>query len=241
MILLYLYLVLTNAMKRNIYYLLFFTFFITYEGYGQIIEINDATDPESSFSLQQLVEDVLISGDCAVVNTFTEQVSGLPTETQTKSYGYFERPVGSNFPFDRGVVLTTGSAFPAGNTVNNTNPFPSVDNGMLGDADLEAALSQTNTNDATFIKFNFVATSSEFNFRFLMASEEYDGSTECNFADSFAFLLRPVGATAYTNLAVLPNGTPVSVTNINAASTQGSGTCDANQAFFDGYNLGSDL
>ena len=203
-------------------------------GFSQILEVNNAADPESVMSLQELVENVLITGACSDVSNFTEQVAGAPNATTTKSYGFFKRPANSRFPFEEGIVLTTGRAFGAGNVVAPTNPpaDPDFPNGLPGDADLEAALGQTNTNDATFIKFDFVPTSSDFSFNFLMASEEYDGNTECTFADSFAFLLREVGTPNYTNLAVLPDGTPVSVTNIN-----NSMTCAANTAFFEGYNL----
>lgn len=214
--------------------LFFFIFFLTnLVGYTQIISINDTADAESIFSPQELIENVLISGDCSEVGNFSFQVSGQPNDTQIKSYGYFRNPVGSNFPFDKGVVLTTGRAFPAGNTVVGTNPFPSFDNVLTGDTDLETALGLTNTFDATFIKFDFVPTSNSISFRYLMASEEYNGSTECDFADSFAFLLREVGTTTYTNLAVLPDLTPVSVTNIN-----NSAPCPANTTFFEGYDLG---
>ncbi|MBU2938792.1 T9SS type B sorting domain-containing protein [Lacinutrix sp. C3R15] len=201
---------------------------------AQLININNSADVASSYDLEQLVEDVLIASDCAEISNFSQQVYGAPTDTQTKSYGYFETPSGSNFPFESGVVLTTGRAYSAGNVRVRNNPFPDFDNGLSGDADLEDALSQNNTNDASFVKFNFIPTSNDFNFRFLMASEEYDGSTECTFSDSFAFLLREVGTTAYTNLAILPDGTPVSVTNINDAAA-----CRANVEYFAGYNLGS--
>lgn len=224
--------------KINLYFLILISFY-AYKSNGQIIQINDPNTTESGFSLQELVENVLIASDCATVDSFSEQVSGQPSDNETKSYGYFERPLGSNFPFEKGIILTTGRAFAAGNSVNNLIPFPNFVNGAPGDLDLEAALGQGFTFDATFIKFNFVPNSNTISFRFLMASEEYDGNTECDYADSFAFLLRPLGETNYTNLAVLPNGTPVSVTNINAASTLGLGTCDANQAFFEGYNLGA--
>ncbi len=214
--------------------LLYFYLVFGFTAYAQIIDINNADDPESFLSLQELVDDVLINSDCAGLDNFSEQVFGQPTDSQIKSYGYFKRTVGSDFPFEDGVVLTTGRAFAAGNTVNGTIPFPDFGNGQAGDVDLENALGITNTSDATFIKFNFVPTSSDFSFRFLMASEEYDGAFECIFADGFAFLLREVGTTLYTNLAVLPNGQPVSVTNIND-----SNDCSANTDFFEGYDLGS--
>ncbi|WP_452232104.1 choice-of-anchor L domain-containing protein [Lacinutrix sp. MEBiC02595] len=217
--------------RRNFFVLIFML--LAYTNYAQIISINDAADPESEYDLQQLVEDVLIASDCAVIDNFSEQASGLPTSTQTKSYGYFKTPTGSDFPFESGVILTTGRAFPAGNVRNTSSAaFPDFGNGLPGDTDLEIALSQSNTRDATFVKFNFTPTSNDFSFRFLMASEEYTGSDECNYSDSLAFLLREVGTTTYANLAVLPDGTPVSVTNIN-----NSGVCTANADFFYGYNL----
>ncbi len=187
-------------------------------------------------SLPELVENVLITGDCANVSSFSEQVSGAPNQSTTKSYGFFKRPgTNTTFPFESGIILTTGNAFQAGNTVDPPGgpAYPDNPNGLPGDSDLEAALGQTNTNDATFIKFEFVPTSPDFNFRFIMASEEYDGGTECQFADSFAFLLKDVTSPNYQNLAVLPDGTPVSVFNINNASG-----CAANVPFFEGYDLG---
>jgi gliding motility-associated-like protein len=208
------------------------TILIGFTGYSQIISINNSSNPESSYSLQQLVENVLISGDCADVSNFTSQVSGSANQLTTKSYGYFKKPANSNFAFNEGILLTSGRAYAAGNNVVNTNPYPDFDNNLPGDNDLETALGTNFTNDATFIKFNFVPTSSDFNFRFIMASEEYDGTTECYYADSFAFLLREVGTTTYTNLAVLPDGTPVSVANIN-----NSPICVSNVPYFEGYNL----
>ncbi|WP_243473093.1 choice-of-anchor L domain-containing protein [Winogradskyella sp. MH6] len=198
-----------------------------------IVSVNNAAFPESTMSLPELIENVLVSGGCSGVDNFSFQVNGAPGNTGTKSYGYFTRGGAVNFPFEEGIIITSGVAAQAGNTINPV--LVSNNNGQAGDADLENALGfgAGSTNDATFIKFNFVPTANEISFRYLMASEEYDGSTECNFADGFAFLLREVGTTAYTNLAVLPDGTPVNVTNIN-----NSGTCTDNPAYFEGYDIG---
>lgn len=198
--------------------------------YGQIISVNNPADAESSYAPDKLVEDVLISSDCSTVDSFSFQVAGIPNQPITKSYGYFRRPLGSSFPFDEGIILTNGQAYPAGNTTRSIRI--DNDNGLPGDIDLQSALGQTATFDATYIKFNFVPLVDTITFRFLMASEEYDGSTECSFADSFAFLLREVGTANYTNLAVLPNGTPISVRNINNAPA-----CRSNPTLFAGYNL----
>ena len=194
-----------------------------------IITINNNAHPESTYSPQQLVEEVLVSGGCSAVNNFSFQVKGNPSQTQTKSYGYFTKGGAVNFPFENGIVLTSGNAYGGGNVINGQ--IVDYDNNLPGDADLEAALGFSNTNDATFIKFNFVPTSNTISFRYIMASEEY-GDFECIFTDGFAFLLREVGTTAYTNLAVLPNGDTVSVININNSTG-----CAANTNYFEGYNM----
>ncbi len=199
---------------------------------AQIIEINKTGEKESVYTPKELVEKILITGNCTSVDGFSSVAFGTPTNNTRKSYGYFKSHIGSTFPFKEGIILTTGNAWTAGNTPSNAT-VNGIQN-QPGDTDLETALNVTDTNDATFIKFNFTPLASEISFRFLMASEEYDGILECTFADSFAFLLREVGTVAYTNLAVLPdvNRTPVSVTNINNAAA-----CKANTEYFKGYNL----
>jgi len=201
--------------------------------YGQIIHINDVTYPESKYDIVRLVNEVLISSNaCSPTSNFTFQVKGQPKELTTKSYGYFKTPAGSNFPFKEGIVLTTGHAYPAG---NNTNDITVThQNHLSGDSDLEAALSITNTYDATLVKFNFVPQKNTIRFRFIMGSEEYNNDFQCKFTDSFAFLLREVGTQNYLNLAVLPDGTPVSVRNIN-----NSNKCRKNPNYFDTYNPSS--
>ncbi|WP_304504277.1 T9SS type B sorting domain-containing protein [Aestuariivivens sp. NBU2969] len=219
-------------MKKNIYILLVIGLFY-FKSNAQIISVNDQADIESGFSLSELVEQVLMPSDCFTVDTFSSQVKGTPSQLTTKSYGYFKKPLSSDFPFENGIIITNGRAHEAGNVFNNApGAYPSNDNGLPGDADLENALRQGSTFDATYVKFNFTPLINTVSFRFLMASEEYDGSTECVYADSFAFLLREVGTTQYRNLAVLPSGQAVSVTNIN-----GSRECSSNTDLFEGYNL----
>lgn len=198
------------------------------------VTINNAAFPESFFSPSELIENVLVIGGCSAVDNFEQLVFGSPADNTTKSYGYFTRG-GTNFPFESGIVIGSGFVATGGNVITNAaGETGNTTGAAANDADLEAALGLTNTQDATFIKFNFTPTTDNISFRYLMASEEYDGSTECMFADGFAFLLREVGSTNYTNLAVLPDGvTPVSVTNINNA-----GACAANTDFFAGYNIG---
>ena len=222
--------------KRGILILLFI-FIYELNAQQDLVSINNPADPESNLNIEQLVEDVLVSGGCSGVSNFSSQVIGDPRDLQDKSYGYFNNGVAFGFPFEEGIILTTGKASEGGNTlvINNpiTDPYPETDHSAPGDADIEAALGINTTIDATFVKFNFVPTSDSVNFRFIMASEEYNGDFECRFTDAFAFLIREVGTAAYNNIAVLPDGTPVSVTSINDAPT-----CASNEAFFAGYEIG---
>ncbi len=197
-----------------------------------IVNINNIAFPESFLPPDQLIEEVLVTGGCSAVDNFATQVFGGPADTTTKSYGYFTRGGAIGFPFEEGIVLTSGNAFNGGNNVIPTTL--TGQNGLLGDTDLQDNLGIINTQDATFIQFDFTPTADNISFRYLMASEEYDGATECNFADGFAFLLRESGTTGpFRNLAVLPDDTPVNVTNINNAPP-----CTSNPAFFEGYNIG---
>src|SRR5690606_20776046 len=141
-------------------------------------------------------------------------VSPNLTATNTnRSWGYFNKGT-TNFPFNDGVVLMTGPANTAGNSF-----IPNLSGNLStgGDLDLANALGVANSElfDATYIQFEFTPVTSEIKFNYIFASEEYDGNYQCDFSDGFALLLKKVTDPTYTNIAVLPNGTPVRVTNIH--------------------------
>ena len=203
---------------------------------GAFIDVNTTNYPQSSFSISQLVTNVLIAGNttCTTPNVSNVVVSpNLPTSDPTRSWGYFNKGT-TNFPFNNGIVLTTGHAARAGNTFQSgqlSNTLPSQ-----GDADLAAALNlpAAALKDASYIEFDFVPTANQVSFRYLFASEEYEGNFPCTITDGFALLLRPAAGGAYTNLAVLPGGAgPVSVTNIIPASY---GCGPKNAQYFGGQN-----
>lgn len=209
---------------------------------GAFIDVNAAGYPESNFSITQLVKDVLISGGsaCSAANVTNVVVSpNLAVTNQNRSWGFFNKAT-TNFPFDKGIVLTTGFARKAGNDFQGNLSDPL---GSGGDTDLATALGVPNSElrDATYIEFDFVPASTKVTFRYLFASKEYQSTYPCTIGDGFALLLKPAGGT-YTNLAVLPGGAgPVSVTNIHPANQYNSNnplTCGAsNAAYFAGYNV----
>ncbi|WP_143885369.1 choice-of-anchor L domain-containing protein [Chryseobacterium binzhouense] len=191
---------------------------------GDLIDVNVASYPQSAFTPTQLVTNVLVGAGstCAAPNISNVTVSpNHPVTMNDRFWGYFNKTT-SNFPFQEGIVLTTGFARKAGN-----NPEANVlsdGNGGGSDPDLIAAIGTTTTiNNAAILEFDFVPSSTQMKFNYIFASEEYTGSFPCpptQYDDAFALLLKPnTPGSTYTNLAVLPGGAgPVSVTNILPSS-----------------------
>lgn len=201
---------------------------------GAFIDVNALSYPESSYPITQLIKDVLISGGgCATSNVSNVTVSpNLAASNQNRSWGYFNKS-NTNFPFSKGIILSTGYANKAGNVFQSAL---SDDLGTGGDMDLATALGIANSNltNATSIEFDFVAASTEVTFRYLFASKEYQQNFPCTITDGFALLLKKSTDPTYTNLAVLPGGAgPVSVTNIHPAYNN----CGPkNEAYYGGTN-----
>lgn len=212
---------------------------------GAFIDINAAAYPESGYTPTKLVKDVLISSganSCFVPNISNVQVSpNLPASSVERSWGYFNKAA-TNFPFDNGIVISTGYASKGGNAVESGTLGDNIGTGS--DADLVTATSPTGIlKDASILEFDFVPTTNQISFNYLFASEEYTGAYPCGYSDAFALLIRPVTGGPYTNMAILPaGGGPVSVTNIHPANEDNGGplSCGAsNAAFFAGYNATS--
>ncbi|OUS00038.1 hypothetical protein A9Q86_11380 [Flavobacteriales bacterium 33_180_T64] len=184
---------------------------------------------QTSYTVEALVTDVLLGGDCSQIFNITYSTGTSFNVTEPNGIGYFTNQNGG-FPFDEGVLLSTGNASDASGP--NGSVISSGSNSWPGDVDLDNATG-INSNNATIIEFDFVPVVNEISFDFLMASEEYDGGNfECNFSDAFAFLLTDSNGIT-TNLAVLPNtDTPILVTNVHPEN----GSCPAiNEEYFGSY------
>lgn len=199
--------------------------------FSQQISIND------NVGLQSLIQDNLVNG-CVDIRNISTSVNG--SSSGFPSYGFFQR-AGSNFPFESGIILATGGVASAGN--GQITPTLSEGSTTWGsDPDLETALGITNTVNATSIEFDFVSISNQFQFNYLLASEEYFGINPCQFSDGFAFLIRVAGSSdPYQNIALVPGTTtPVNTSTIhNVSANSGNLTCNPqNEQFFAGYSLG---
>ncbi|WP_187388387.1 T9SS type B sorting domain-containing protein [Seonamhaeicola marinus] len=188
---------------------------------------------DSSVNLQSLIENNFANG-CIEISNITSSVNG--NSSGFPSYAYFERGT-SSFPFNNGIMLSTGSTNSGGNSII-TNILNEGDSSWGTDSDLEAALGVTNTLNATSIEFDFISSSSQFYFNFLYASEEYFDQLPCFLTDHIVFLITEKNSgNPYRNIAVIPGtNTPVNSRNIHSEIF---GVCAAtNEQYFDGYNFG---
>ncbi|MDN3694069.1 choice-of-anchor L domain-containing protein [Chryseobacterium tructae] len=204
---------------------------------GAFIDVNAPAYPESAFTIEKLVKDVLISsGTNTCITPNVTNVKITPNHAPgdaNRAWGYFHK-ANTNFPFKDGIILSTGYARKAGNTFESSN---SDTNGGGTDSDLAQVIGvpASDLNDAVLLEFDFVPTTSQIKFNYLIASEEYTGTFPCKYADAFVILLKPTAGGPYTNMAILPGGAgPVSITNIHPAIGT---TCGAvNEQYFGGYN-----
>ena len=198
-----------------------------YVSFAQQITVDNTVSP------QNLIENTLIQG-CVAVSNISSPVNG--DVNGIGSFGYFEQN-NSSFPFQNGIVLTTGNANSAGNT-NNSETLNEGNTTWETDTDLETALGITGTMNATSIEFDFVSISNTIAFNYVLASEEYFENFPCSYSDGFAFLIRESGTTnPYVNIALIP-GTSIPV-NTNTIHNEIIGSCAAeNEQFFEGYDVG---
>ena len=189
----------------------------------------------TDYTPEQLVREILIGSECA-------QISNITYSTGTNfggpnGIGSFSKN-GSDFPFESGIVLTTGEA--------TQSPGPNHDNlgaggefDWAGDTELEDIILEgtgvpMDSHNATILEFDFIPLIDTMTFDFLFASEEY-GQYQCFYSDSFAFILTDSQGTK-KNLAVLPN-TEIPVSVVTIRDELYNDECDSqNVEYFDVYN-----
>ncbi|CAM4039639.1 choice-of-anchor L domain-containing protein [Flavobacterium antarcticum] len=200
--------------------------------------------PQGSYTITQLIKEVLINEPCVQLTGFT---SSGTTDAAKKGFGAFKRN-NSNFPFKEGVIIRSGDASKTQGKYNGSDQGTTGSGDGQGDSDLDIINGlNSDTNDRSFVQFDFIPTVEKFSFKFLFASNEY-GTYQCTFGDTFAFILtkldsngNPTGVPK--NLAVVPgsvtaadpDGERVSVVTIRDAAYNG-GCSSENAAFFDRYN-----
>ena len=207
-------------MRKTLLVIFFLQFLVV--GSAQSIIVNGTGTTESNYGAEQLLTDVLLDGGlCSSTSNF--QLKDNPSAqfpSLNRSWGYFEKG-NSDFPFERGVILTSGFALNAEGPDDGTQS--DGDTSWTGDADA-TYLATTGTNNATVFEFDFVPQGNEISFNYIFASEEYPTYACSNYNDVFAFIISGPNITNDPglngkNIALLPNGDPVTINNVNGSHT----------------------
>lgn len=195
--------------------------------YAQQISTDNTQEPNT------LIQN-LVGNSCATASNVSSSING--NSNNIISYGSFNNDT-SNFPFQNGLVLSTGSVNSAGNTLIPLD----LNEGSINwatDSDIEAITGITQTLNATSIEFDFETVNNFISFKYIFASDEYQQEYPCNFKDVFAILIKRAStADPYVNIATITN----SVTEIstNTIHPNINGFCEAqNDDYFEGYNIG---
>ena len=185
---------------------------------AQSIIVNPTNKPESNLNAEDLTREVLISGGaCSDISNF--QLKDNPSAqfpNVNRSWGYFEKG-NSAFPFEKGIVLTSGYAKKAEGPKSGT--VSDGEYAWTGDSQANV-LAGGSTNNATVFEFDFTPYGNEIAFNYIFASEEYPTFACSSYNDVFGFIISGPGITNDPglngkNIALLPNGQPVTINNVN--------------------------
>jgi len=149
----------------------------------------------------------LLGNDVSIVGTPTLQ--GGDT-----SVGTFTDGGSAGLGIDEGVALTSGSV----DNINDSNTSESIttDFDGAGDPELDSLVSQ-DVQDATVLSLELTTSTGDVFFNYAFGSDEYNEFVDTDFNDAFGLFLDG------KNIAIAPNGDPVSVNNVNCGDS-GSGT-----------------
>ena len=189
---------------------------------------------DTSISVDELIELHLFEG-CIEVSNVSSTING--SASGLTSFGTFSKST-SNFPFDNGIVLSTGDANSAGNGII-TADLNEGDTNWGTDSVLLDELGIADSFNATSIEFDFISALDKVRFEYILASEEYLQSAYiCNNQDVFALLIREASSTGpYTNIANV--GSQNDLVSPGTIHPEIFGFClPENEPFFDNYSVG---
>ena len=172
-------------------------------------------------------------------NLVTNILLGQGVEVTSITYGGDAAAVGyfsggqSVIGIDRGVIMTTGRVASGPTTIGCTeNGLSFASNDATGNASspqLSALVGAGSTlNDVAVYTIKFIPTSSNLQFRYCFASEEYPEYACSDYNDVFGFFISGPGLPNDTNIAKIPNtNLPVSINNIHPSNPGASQPCPA--------------
>lgn len=169
---------------------------------------------------------------------------GIVTSNQI---GKFKRNNYTQFPFDSGLVMTTGACTVAAGP-NSSGSASSTANVTYHDALLQQYNQGYTVQNSAALDFDFLAYADTFAFHYVFGSEEYPSFVCASYNDLFIFLLTgpdPVTNQVTTkNVAVIPGtvsaanpeGLPVSINTVNGGAS-GSGGANCYSGTYSAYYI----
>ncbi len=165
--------------------------------------------------------------------------------------GSFNRNNYTQFPFETGLVMTTGAVSVAAGPNSSASSSSAIPNYYTDNVLQQTGLATADLNGCAALDFDFLAYADTFAFNYVFGSEEYPSFVCATYNDIFIFLLTgpdPVtGMTTTRNVAVIPNtvtaanpnGLPVSISTINAGASSGYGGADCYSGTYANYYISS--
>jgi gliding motility-associated-like protein len=158
-----------------------------------------------------LVQNVLLGPGVSVSNvTYNGSPSAISKFSAT----------GTNLGITSGIVITTGTVYnnSSGPQGPNNQTNSGVDNNMGGSGLLSSIINGTQTYNAAILEFDFIPYADTVRFKYVFGSEEYPEFAPPNnstYNDVFGFFISGPGISGLQNIAKLPNGSVVSINNVN--------------------------
>jgi gliding motility-associated-like protein len=161
-----------------------------------------------------LVQNVLLGPGVTVSNIVYTGAGGAISEFTANN---------TNLGIASGIVMTTGTVLDngAGPQGPNNSSNSGVDNNTGGSTLLGGITGGVTTYNAATLEFDFVPYSDTIRFKYVFGSEEYPEYAPPNnssYNDVFGFFISGPGFSGSQNIAKIPNGSIVSINNINAVT-----------------------
>ena len=175
-----------------------------------INSVNAQLTTTPGMSPAALVQNVLLGTGVTVSNIqFTGNAAAISKFTATNT----------NLGITNGIVMTTGTTYNNGDGPQgpNNQPDGGFDNNAPGNA-LLGTIANGTTYNAAILKFDFIPFADTVKFKYVFGSEEYPEYAppqSADYNDVFGFFISGPGISGQQNIAKLPNGSIVSINNIN--------------------------
>lgn len=193
-------------MRKSLIHIAFALFFLAPFSANSQLVVTSGSSPASLVQNVLLgtgvvVSNVMYNGSPAAINQFTAN--------------------NTNLGISNGIVITTGTTQNNGTGPQgpNNKTNSGIDNGAGGSALLGSIINGTQTFNAATLEFDFIPYSDTVSFKYVFGSEEYPEFAPPNnstYNDVFGFFIAGPGISGLQNIAKLPNGSIVSINNINA-------------------------